>query len=158
MFDLVIEKVIIYNGGIVVDTLASTEASEKILRGALHWTAEQFRLKVPSEALKRRAYISQLYFYSDAPLLKLQAAFAAVAKICSEQVAENFGQHLSYFPSTLTLQYDPSETQAGPAPFSIQRALSAPFQDKRFYSVAPVRTKIHVELIEHLERELMTAL
>ncbi len=63
-----IEKLVILDGGIYVDTLASTDASEAILRETLTAAAKELGIYYQQDAmLARRAYISHIAFYSEAP-------------------------------------------------------------------------------------------
>src|SRR5579872_4197796 len=63
-----IPKVILYSNGIALDTMSSTKESEAILDSALQW-ARTLGLDYRPEMIKRRAYLSQITFYSDVPLL-----------------------------------------------------------------------------------------
>jgi len=49
--------------------------------------------------LKRRAYISQLAFYSDAPVFLIHNVFKNIAEVVSREVNESFGKPLPYHPN-----------------------------------------------------------
>src|SRR4051812_2824213 len=55
--DTVIDKVVIYNTGIALDTRASTSRSEAILNEALSWLSDHIGLV--SVPISRKAYLSQ---------------------------------------------------------------------------------------------------
>jgi hypothetical protein len=146
-----VEKVMILSSGIYLDTMASTDESERILRETLIAARDELGVYFRDDMLKRRAYISQLAFYSDAPLFLIHPIFGKISERVSKEVNTNFGKSLVYEPQGINLSYDPSTTQIGPAPFSIQRRDGAPYADNKYYSVAPIRTNVHLELLEQLE-------
>ena len=150
----VIEKVVILNSGIYVDTLASTDASEEILLDAMAWATKEFGLMFKPEMLKRRAYISNITFHSDAPLLDFHPTFAKVCNIMTKEVTENFGQNLKYMPSGIAMTFDPRSTNFGTSPFTLLRREGAPWDEKKYFSASPLRTKIHISLIEEMEKDL----
>lgn len=149
--DVTVEKIVILDNGIYVDTLASTDASEQILRETLREASQELGIYFHDDMLKRRAFISQIVFYSEAPLFLIHPIFKKIADTVSKEVNENFGKLLPYEPSIVSLFYDPTKTQLGPAPFSIQRREKVPYEDKKYYSVAPVKTKVHLELLAEIE-------
>lgn len=149
--NVTIEKMVILTNGIYVDTLASTEASEGILRETLGAAAEEMGIAYQEGMLKRRAYISQLAFYSDAPLFLIHPVFRKIGEIVSGEVNDNFGKSLPYQATAVGLNYDVTTTPLGPAPFNIQRREGAPFGDKKYFSVAPVKTNIHLQLLDMVE-------
>jgi len=150
--NVTVEKLVILNSGIYVDTLASTDASEAILKETLTAAAKELGIYYQEERmLKRRAYISQISFYSDAPLFLIHPVFSKIADVVSKEVNENFGQSLPYQATALGFSYDITTTRLGPAPFNIQRRENTPFADNKYFSVAPVRTKAHLKLLEMVE-------
>src|ERR1019366_5461869 len=145
--DISVEKVVILTSGIYLDTMASTDESERILRETLLAASNELGVCFREEMFKRRAYISQLSFYSDVPLFLIHPVFGRISERVSREVNTNFDKLLAYEPAVINLSYDPSTTQIGPAPFSIQRREGAPYTDNKYYSVAPVKTKVHLELL-----------
>jgi hypothetical protein len=154
--DITVEKIVILNNGVYIDTLASTDASEAILRDTLNAAVEDLGIYYQDSMLKRRAYVSQVAFYSDAPLFLIHPVFNRIAETVSKEVNDNFGKALPYQPVAVGLQYDQTTTALGPAPFNIQRREGSPFGDKKYFSVAPVRTKIHLELLDLVESTAVT--
>ena len=152
--ETVINKVAIFTGGIHVDTNASTDASEMILQDALTWAAKEFAIAFRPEMLKRWAYVSQITFHSEVPILSLHAVLTKISKKLSKEVNDHFGQPLEYQPVSLSLLFDTLTTQSGTAPFTIQRREGVPFSDNKYFSTAPVKTKVHFALIEQIEKEL----
>src|SRR5947209_6586727 len=77
--EVTIDSVKLVETGIAVDTLASTEDSEEILMDALEYVTQKFDLRFRPDMIKRKIYLSQLAFYSDAPLLHLNPVMDVVA-------------------------------------------------------------------------------
>lgn len=152
--EYVIRDLTIYNSGILVDTSATTEISEEILRDGLLWISKEFGLAFNENMLKKKAYISQITFHSDAPILMLNSVLGKIAAICSKEVTANFGQPLQYDVGGMTIQFDPLTISAGTAPFTIQRREGVPFGENKYFSTAPVRTPMHYELIAQVENAL----
>lgn len=148
---ITVDKVVILENGIYLDTQKSTDASEQILRDTLHAASKELGIYFRDDMLNRRAFVSQIAFYSDELLFLIHPIFTKIAETISKEVEQNFGKALPYQPSVVSLLYDPTTTQLGPAPFSIQRRDRVPYGDNKYYSVAPVKTSIHLELLEQIE-------
>jgi hypothetical protein len=153
--DATIEKLVILNSGIYLDTLASTDVSERILNETLTAAVGDLGIFYEEGMIKRKAYISQLAFYSDAPIMLIHPVFIRAAAIVSKEVEQNFGKSLPYHPTAIGYQYDLTTSAVGPAAFNIQRREGAPFSDNKFFSVAPVKTSIHLELLNMIEKAAM---
>jgi hypothetical protein len=149
-----IDKFVILNSGIYVDTAADTDASDAVLQDCLSWAASELGIVYRPEMMRRKAYISQLTFYSDAPILELHPVLQKLCTAVSHQVRENFGQSLQYQPTGISMVYDQLTTNFGTAAFTVQRREGVPFSDGKYFSAAPVKTRIHLELLEELERSV----
>jgi hypothetical protein len=147
-----IEKLVILNNGVYVDTMASTDESEMVLNETLEAAARELGIFYHDKMIKRRAYVSSLAFYSDEPMFMIDPIFTEIAQIVTREVHDHFGKPLPYEPTVLSLQYDATTTKLGPAPFSIQRREGSPFEDKKYFSTAPVRTNVHLELLGKIEK------
>jgi hypothetical protein len=152
-----VEKLTIYNNGILLDTRVSTAISEGILAEALHW-AKQFGLTYRPDMIKRWGYVSQLTFYSDVPLLGPgpEAAITKLTSRVSEKVAQRVPDaNLNYKPIRLDLDFDRSQIQFPLAPFTIQRRTIAPFSENKYFSEAPLRSEDHIALLEEFEKNII---
>jgi len=153
--DVVIDKVVILSSGIYVDTRDDTDASDAILHDALEWLASDFGLTYKPEMISRRAYISELTFHSDAPLLYVHPVLQELCRVASSEVAHNFGQPLTYEPAAINLMYDKLQTAVGPAAFTVQRREGVPFSENKYYSSSPLKTAIHLKLLEMYEQAVI---
>src|SRR5271167_690451 len=104
--------------------------------------------------LKRRAYISNLTFHTDTPIPLLHPILEKVSRAVTAEVTDNFGRKLEYQPAGIIVTYDPRTTQIGTSPFTIQMRDGAPYKERKYFSAAPLRTQVHISLLEPMEKEL----
>ena len=150
--DKTILKVVIYNWGLSLETNSSTKDAEALLLDALSWATANLRLNFAPEMVRRRAYISHLTFYSDAPLLSLNPVLEAVGEGISKEVLRNLKLDYRFQPRGVSLSIDP-ETQRIPVQqFTLERRDGAPYSEGKYFSAAPVQTDVHVSLLEEFER------
>jgi hypothetical protein len=148
----VIDKLMIYNSGIYIDTQADTSTSQTIWYELLDWAIGRFGLTFRPEMVTRVAYVSHVTFHSDAPILAVNPVLSKIAKRVSGEVAENFKLDLEYVPTTIGLSFDTLSTKFGVAGFSVQRREGVSFWENKYFSSAPLRTTLHLELLEELEK------
>jgi hypothetical protein len=151
--DTAIAKIGIITAGLIVET-ANTDTSEALLEDALTWAAAEFRLTYKPEMLRRRAFVSQITFHSDAPLLMLNPIIEKVTNRLSKEIAANLDLALKYEPVGFAANYDKLLSGMTIAPFTLERREGVPFEDKKYFSSAPLRTQVHIELIEAIEKAL----
>lgn len=153
--DIVIDKVVILNSGVYVDTRTETAASEAILHEALKWLSHDFGLIYSPSMIKRRAYISEVTFHSIDNLLGVHPMMREFSRVVSREIEENFQQPLVYEAAGISLMYDKLKTAFGPAAFTIQRREGVPFSENKYYSSAPIKTETHLKLLEQFEDSII---
>jgi hypothetical protein len=154
--DKIIQKFVIWNTLLVVETRSSTTDSKQILEEMLVWGVEKFKLYYKPGMLKRFAYVSDLTFYSDAPLLGVTPALRRLSGRTSEVVSEIWQEPVRYDPMILTVGHDPSTRKYAIAPFTIQRRAEARFSENKYFSEAPLPTDVHLELLEQYEKDIIS--
>jgi hypothetical protein len=152
--DVNVHQVQIFNTGVVVDTSSSTVDSERLLMDALPWAAEKFSLIFRPEMISRKAYVSNLTFYSDVVLNQLHPAVSKIAERLSARVPQYFGFPLQFSPSSITVGFDPMAVKAGPTPFTIEHRGDSRFSDNKWFSAAPLPTDEHIAILEEFEAGL----
>jgi hypothetical protein len=155
--DVTIRKIQVFDSVLVVETTSSTTDSENLLEDALVWASETFGLAYRPGMIKRKAYVSQLTFFSDGILHKLNPALLKVAQKLSTRVPEYFGYELKYKPSIVAISYDQLAIKNGTAQFSIELRGDTPFAENKYFSTAPLPTEEHIELLQELETELFAS-
>jgi hypothetical protein len=147
-----VERVIINSWGLTLDTTSSTRESEELLVEALTWGAEHLKLHFNPDMIKRKAYVSQVIFYSDAPLLSINPILDVVGDRISKEVSNNLKLPYVFQPRGISLGIDPEVQRIPVQVFSIERREGVAFSEDKYWSAAPVSTDTHLALIEEFER------
>ena len=146
----VIAKLTIFNTLIVVETRMSTADSKQILEDMLMWAKERFGFKYEPGMIKRFAYISDLTFYSDVPLLS-NPPLQRIAEKTSELLSTIWQEPIRFEPLNISIGHDPTSRKNQIAPFTIQRRAETRFSENKYFSEAPLPTDVHIKLLEEFE-------
>lgn len=150
----VIDKLVIIGSGVYLDTTINTAASQMLWLGMMEWAVEKFGITFKREMVKRAAYVSTVTFHSDVPMLAANPIFAEIGAVASAEVEKNFKQPLIYEPVAINIAFDKLSTKIGTAPFTVQRREGVPFEENKYFSTAPLKTEIHLELLEKWEKAM----
>jgi hypothetical protein len=153
----VIEQLVIYTYGIVLDTRSSTQESKQILEEALQWGTKELGLVYKPSMIKRWQYASNVTFRSAAPLAGFHLAIQRLAESVTKAVAEVTKENLKYELVTFTLDYDQLTRKHPLGRFSIQRRDNTPFSENKYFSDAPLPTDVHIKLLEQFEADILQA-
>jgi hypothetical protein len=151
-----IEKFVIWDSLLVVETRSSTADSKHILEEMLLWGAEKFGLNYQPGMIKRFAYVSDITFHSDAPLLGSPSLNRLAATVSGELTAI-LQESTQYHPMTLTLGHDPLLRKYGVASLTIARRAEAKFSENKYFSEAPLPTDLHLRLLKEYEKDVLAA-
>ena len=153
--NITIDRLVIYDNGLQLDTTRDTDASDEILSTALLWASQALGLVYKPEMVKRKGYVSQFTFYSDAPLFQTNPLLNDLSAKVSKAVSQNLKFPINFQPTAIQIGQDP-ETQRLPASaFTIERRAQTPFSDKKYFSAAPLPTKLHLALVEEYEKGIV---
>ena len=148
----VIEQLIIYSHGLLVDTRVSTSESKRLLEEAIRWASKE--LGLVDKPIRRWQYASQLTFFSDVPLTAVHPAFVRLAEKTAENVTRISGESVKYELSAFFVDHDPLSRRHPAGRFSIQRRDNTPFSENKYFSDAPLPTDVHLELLEQFEKDV----
>jgi hypothetical protein len=155
---ITVESLKIFNYGLLVDTRASTEDSERILEEGLLWASSEFGLEYNPQMIKRRAYVSDLTFYTEVPILgQDDSPVLRLAERAQSAVSKITGDKTEWKPSILTLNSDALPRKPLHAPFTIQRRAETAFSENKYYSEAPLPTDLHLSLLEQFEADVLAS-
>jgi hypothetical protein len=154
--DKVIEQVVVYAYGIVLDTRLSTVESKTLLEDALEWACKEIGLIYTPSMIRKWQYSSQITFRSKASLMGSNVAYRNLADGISKAVAGTVGESLRYEVTNFNLDYDQLTRKHPLGNFSIQRRNNTPFSENKYYSDAPLPTETHIKLLEQFELDLTT--
>jgi hypothetical protein len=149
--DIAIDRLTLFNNGMVVDTRSSTADSEKIITDGLEWVSKTFGLIFRPDMIERRQYLSELVIRCNKPLDGLNPKLAQFASKITEVVGGIIQQPIKFETSALSLGLDTLKTKLVLSPFRIERLIDVPFSENKFYSGAPLPTDIHLGLLEEFE-------
>ena len=155
--DIVIQKFVIWNSLLVLETRSNTADSKRILEEMLLWGADKFGLNYKSGMIGRFGYVSSLTFYSDAPIFGVSPALTRLAAETSTAVSEIWREPVQYQPLSVAVGHDPLARKYGIASFTIQYRAEHKFSDNKYFSEAPLPTDVHVKLLEQYEKDVIFA-
>jgi hypothetical protein len=148
----VLDQLIIYRYGIVVDTRVSTKESKRLLEDALKWANSD--LGLVNKPIDRWQYASQITFYSEVALSRVHSAYQRLADSTAANVSEMFAENIKYELMFISIDHDPLTRKHPIGRFSIQRRENVPFSQNKYFSDAPLPTDIHLKLLERFEADL----
>lgn len=137
----------IYNDGWTADTSSSTDESTEFLNDLAEWLNDTFKLAVPKHVT---TYLSQVDFQSEVPLVRLNPRLKSFAEIVQERI----GSPSQLDVAGIQFWVEDFGKPGAPAPFRIERKISAPFSANHYFSHAPMQTKDHLELLSKFEAML----
>ncbi len=148
---IAVDRIVLYNNGVMVDTRSSTSDSEKVLEDALIWAAENFGLTYHPEMLARKAYLSELEVKCEARIEMLNPQLKSFAKRLSERASSSAGQNLSYEAFSIGFNFDSAFAKAFSGPMRFERLTDVPYSDNKYFTSAPVPTDAHMLFLDELE-------
>jgi len=152
-----IQKFVIWDTLLVLETRVNTSVSKAILEEILLWGSKELGINYKPGSIKRFAYISDVTFFSDAPLLTLHAAINNLAIRSSAELSRIWQESVKYEPIVIRLGHDPTVRKNPIAPFSIEHRAEARFSENKYFSEAPLPTNVHLEMLEQFEKDILAA-
>src|SRR5262249_25958385 len=149
-----ITNVNLYNAGTVIETGSSTRDCELIHDDLVHWAMELVGLEL-QPGPDRRFFVSELQFQSELRMDALSQAFTNLSSRISGAVSQYGRQQFNCEPVAIVAMPDLSNIKLGPTAFRIDRLAGVPFEDKKYYSSAPLHTEEHISLLEEFEKYLV---
>jgi hypothetical protein len=151
----VISKLTIFQALIVLETRSNTSDSKQLIEDLLLWGAAKFDFTYSPNSIKRYAYISDLTFYSDVPLLGAACQpLLDLASKTSAALTEIWKEPVQYYPVNLAVGHDPMARSHAIAPFVITHRAESRFSENKYFSEAPLPTDIHIAFLEEFEAEI----
>lgn len=153
--DIVIQELGLYADGIIFNTF-HTNFSDIILEDFFEWAKAKFKLKERTSPI-RRTYASVLVLEYEHEIETGLGKLSKIGKLLSDSLESNYGWKHQYSLQRLAFAVDPIGIQhLRTTQFFIERRVQYPYKDNRFYSGAPLPTDQHRNLLEAIERELLS--
>jgi hypothetical protein len=154
----VIVKLTIFDALIVLETRSNTSDSKQLIEEMLLWAAAKFDLTYSPGSIKRFAYVSDVSFYSDVPLLGAASPpLIELAAKTGEALTEIWQEPVQYYPASVAVAHDPMARKNGIAPFTITYRAESRFSENKYFSEAPLPTDMHLQFLEEYERDVLAA-
>ncbi len=150
-----ISKFVIWSNVLVIETRSNTTEAKALLEEIILWSAAKFNLTYAPEMITRYAYISDLSFYSEAPILSVSPLWENIARKTSAALTEIWKEPIHYEPFEFKIGHDPLVRKWEIAPFQITRRVEHKFTENKYFSEAPLTTDMHVALLEEYEAGIL---
>jgi hypothetical protein len=85
----------------------------------------------------------------------LNKSFASLSARVGAIVSSYAQQQFDFETIAVLSLPDLSNVKIGPSSFRIDRLANSPFEEKKYFSSAPVPTEDHIQLLEEFERALL---
>ena len=105
--------------------------------------------------VKRWQCVSQITFFSDAPIAVPKSPYKNFLNAVNRAIVETYKEHLNYDVAMLSIDHDTFNRKYPLGRFSIQRRENTPFSENKYYSDAPLPTKVHINLLKQFESDLL---
>ena len=153
--DQPIQKFAIWNSVLVVETVSGTDQCKAVADNILEWDTKEFDLSYVPGSIQKYAYVSDVSFYSDAPILDLKPIVRELNATLGKELSEIWHEHLEYQTLSIKFGHDPTSRPFNIAPFSIERKGDSKFSENKYFSEAPLPTQTHLALLERFEQQVM---
>lgn len=140
----------LFNDGLVADTRSSTNDSDAFLDELLTWAATDFGLVHYQEVLRSKVYLSELWVQTDKSLNSINPKLESFARRLTSLIVGHEYHPIAFETYGIWFWTDQTITNP-PPPFKLERPEGIPFAENRYYSVAPLQTEAHLEVLEELE-------
>ncbi len=150
-----IKELGIFNDGIIADTYDTTD-SDFVIDDAVAWGRQTLGMREPVTTIGRK-YVSNIVAELNRGIGDLRL-IKRIGDATSAMLREVYDVDI---PISLSGSGWASDAQPSPntvlgSEFSFYRRVGRPFDESRFFFVAPVPTQMHINWIEMLERELLS--
>lgn len=147
-----IEKLDVYNDGVVVSARAPSDLLEAFLEDLIHWIYDDFGLEIWVSREVTRNYHSELVVELDPNVMNVLDQLNGIGERLSKMLAENSGMRIDYHPLGFSYSSDQASNDGFiPSSFRLERRLASEFKLNQFVSSAPLTTSQHLELLEFIE-------
>jgi hypothetical protein len=152
-----IEKLDVYNDGVVISARATSDFVEAFLNDFMHWIQEDLGMEVWTSRGVTRLYDSELVVELDPSVMNVLEQLNGISRKLSTMIAENCGMNIDYHALGFGYSCDQALSRGHvPSSFRLERRLASEFQLNQFISIAPLKTSQHLELLESIESAART--
>ncbi len=148
----VIESIEVHPDGVVVDTKANTSISDEFIDEMIDLVTKELNFSLVEMPNTKRTYVSEVEVFLDKELDEAFKGFNAACKKINDTVSGYADSISSFQPTGLIIDYDRTASpHLSPHSFILDRRRAASFDTKIYYSIAPLPTDVHLEVIKDIE-------
>lgn len=147
---VVIDKAMLYNNGIVVETKSTTDDCVNIIGDLIAWANQNANFVFEEDQKLPKLYLSHIEVEVAINMQGISTKFQTLSDEINRCMTSYGETGRDYNLSSLAFQLDP--VSRGPTPFNFERRANQPFASNLYFSSAPLRTQDHMGLIELLEK------
>ena len=142
-----------FNDGIYA-TAQDTTKAEFIIDDLIAWAEQAIGLR-PSITNMPRKYENAVVVEFEAEIEKRLDVFNELIRSYNGVLSSLYNQPISTSFYRIDFALDPTEVNLSVnTRFTIERRLGSPFSSNRYHCIAPLKTEMHIELLEKFERSL----
>ena len=138
----------LFADGFVVDTIVSTRVSDSFLVDLLEFLRVEFGFAYTPKIIRKMNYVSELVVTMKEPFDQVLHGYS----LLMDRLHQSTGA--AYRPFGFALSADPLLGTRKPTDFRLERELGKAFEEDRYYSLAPLQTEDHLQLLRELENSL----
>jgi hypothetical protein len=142
----------IFNNGITAETTSSTDDATEFLQDLTTWMTKEFGFRVPSDLNK--AYFSQLTVQLDASVSIVNPKLQTISKMLSADAKALDGKPRQFEVGAVNFWSEDVGASLAPSLCRIERKWGVPFSSNQYFSIAPLDTQQHLNLLTELEKIL----
>lgn len=151
--DIQINEFQIYSDGIVVSARSPTEVVDAFISDLLSWSEKEFGLKLAVDARPEKFIESSIVVKSTKDLALSLSPTNTIGNLVNDALrgrVTNVPYQLSGFWFDGDLAAFAGQRRK-PVRFGVERRLNVPYSENLFFSVAPLHTESHLELLRAIE-------
>jgi len=152
---IVIDSLEVHPDGVVVDTKANTRISDEFINEMIDLVTKELNFSLIEMPNTKRAYVSEVEVFLDKELHERFERFNAACKKINDTVSGYADSMPPFQPTGLIIDYDRTASpHLSPHSFILDRRRAASFDTQIYYSIAPLPTNVHLEVIAEIEKAL----
>lgn len=144
----------IYNDGLSAETQSSTKDASEFLTDLCTLISKEFDLVIPPAGIMKVRYFSQIDVICEKPLISMNPKIGALLEKIEEHYSPGDGTHRKFDFGGISCWTEDAGQVGAPAPFRFERKWGTPWDTNHYFSVAPLGTEVHLEVLEELEKLL----
>ena len=149
---IVINELSIFNDGVIAKA-RDTDDADIILDDVISWLTERYKFTKPQTAIQRR-YVSTLIVEFEVPLDNVLRPFNDFMKLLSGTISRALGRDVPVTAHRVSFSVD---SRLAPPPLNTEfiierRVMAIGNAMNRYFCVAPIQTKEHIQALEEFER------